>query len=138
MGDGLPDRDKRPIARPRARSATPRKGQGRRLASIIGYGLLLGTAVTAMAIAAHSLISGHSSRAPEIAMAAPDRDLHTAKITRDLGGKECSQDIFDNQTGRMTRSSQPCDATARDSNGVPIPLGTIHRLDAISKSLPGH
>jgi hypothetical protein len=37
----------------------------------------------------------------------------------------------------MTRSQQACDTTARDSNGVPIPLGTIHRLDAISKAFSG-
>jgi hypothetical protein len=139
MGDRLPDGEKRPIAHPRAqaRSAAARKTQGRRLAPILGYGLLLGTAVTAMAIAAHSMISGHSARAPGIAMATADGDLRAAKITRDLGGKMCAQDTFDNQTGRMTRSSQPCDATAYDGNGAPIPLGTIHRLDAINKSFPG-
>jgi hypothetical protein len=45
--------------------------------------------------------------------------------------------FFNNQTGRMTRSQQPCDMTTRDSNGVPVPQGTIHRLDAISKSFSG-
>jgi hypothetical protein len=103
---------------------------------IIGCGMLLVTA--AAVIAAHSLMSGHSPPAPQVALAAPDGDPHTAKITRELGGKACEQDIFDNQTGRMTRSAQPCNPTTYDSNGAPIPLGTIHRLDAINKSFPGH
>ena len=56
----------------------------------------------------------------------------TARITRDNNGT-CAQQVFDNQTGRMMRSSQPCEATTYDSNGMPVPVGTIHRLDAISK-----
>jgi hypothetical protein len=92
---------------------------------------------TVAVIAAESLISRQLSRAPQVASAAPDAD-RTAKITKDFGGKDCSQEIFNNQTGRTTRSPQPCDATALDANGAPIPLGTIHRLDAISKSFPGN
>jgi hypothetical protein len=64
-------------------------------------------------------------------------DLRTAKITQDLVGKGCSQQVFDNQTGRMRQSQLPCEATTFDSNGIPVPVGTIHRLDAISKSFSG-
>jgi hypothetical protein len=68
----------------------------------------------------------------------PDGDVRTAKITNDSDGKGCWQQIFDNQTGRMVRTPQPCEATVYDSKGAPVPVGTIHRLDAISKSFPGH
>jgi hypothetical protein len=55
-----------------------------------------------------------------------------------LDGKGCSQQVFDNQTGRMRQSQLPCEAIAYDSNGAPVPVGTIHRLDAIRKSFSGH
>jgi hypothetical protein len=67
-----------------------------------------------------------------------DNDLRTARITRDLDGKGCAQQVFDNQTGRMTSTPQPCPPMVYDSNGFPVPIGTIHRLDSISKSFPGH
>jgi hypothetical protein len=140
MGDKPPEGDKRPTPHPRAQaqSSARRKGQERRRALIAACGMLMVVAAsTVIVIAAHSLISGHSSRAPEIAMTSPERDLRTARITRDIDGKGCEQNTFDNQTGRMNRSLQPCDATEYDSNGVPIPLGTIHRLDAINKSFSG-
>jgi hypothetical protein len=44
---------------------------------------------------------------------------------------------FDNHTGRMTLAG-PCRAPVLDSNGVPVPSGTVHRLDTISKSFSGH
>jgi hypothetical protein len=81
-----------------------------------------------------SVIATNSSPA---ATAMPERD-RTARITTNSDGNGCSQQIFDNQSGRMFRSQKPCDMTEYDANGVPVPAGTIHRLDAISKSFPGH
>jgi hypothetical protein len=141
MSDTRPDGDKRPIARPRAQPGTiaQRRRRKRLNTLIVGCGMLVVAVVTTVAvIAAESLISRQLSGTPQVAGAAPDGDLRNAKITKDFGGKDCSQEIFDNQTGRTTRSPQPCDATALDGNGRPIPLGTIHRLDAISKSFPGN
>jgi hypothetical protein len=140
MGDTPPDGGKRPVARPRAqpRSFAQRRRRKRWDTLIVGCGMLVvALATTVMVIAAEYLISRQLSRAPQVASAAPDAD-RTARITKDFGGKDCSQEIFNNQTGRTTRSPQPCDATALDGNGAPIPLGTIHRLDAISKSFPGN
>jgi len=106
---------------------------------IIGCGVLLAGALGAVAvIAAGSPISLHSSRVAPTATATPDVDLRTAKITNASDGKGCWQQVFDNQTGRMTRSQEPCETITYDSNGAPVPIGTIHRLDAISKSFPGH
>jgi len=48
---------------------------------------------------------------------------------------QCS--TFDNRTGRVTHLD-PCDVVVRDSYGVPVPTGTIRRLDAISKSFSLH
>ncbi len=42
---------------------------------------------------------------------------------------------FDNDSGRPIGQFKPCDtADILDANGVPMPTGTIRRLDAISKS----
>jgi hypothetical protein len=120
------------------RSATHRK-QERRRALIISCGMLLLATLTAVVVVTvEHPMSVHSS-SPQTATAMPDSDVRTAKITRDSeDGKGCWQQIFDNQTGRMKRSQQPCEASAHDSNGTPLPLGTIHRLEAISKSFSGH
>jgi hypothetical protein len=144
MGDTLAGGSKRPTARTAPPAATPaqprsatQNSQERRRAAVIVCVMLLAAALTAgTVIALQSLISAHMTRSLQTATAMPDGD-RTAKITRDVNGKECSQEIFDNQTGRMTKSQQPCGATALDSNGMPVPLGTIHRLDAISKSFSG-
>jgi hypothetical protein len=99
--------------------------------------LLLTSLTAAVTVTIEYPMSGHSSNAPQTAMAMPGSDARTAKITRDSDGQGCWQQIFDNQTGRMTRSQQPCEATAYDSSGTPVPLGTVHRLEAISKSFSG-
>jgi hypothetical protein len=145
MGDTPSNGGNRPVAHARPPGATPaqprfaaRRTPRRRGVLIISCGLLLAAALTVVVVvAAESPISLHASKSPPTASAMPDNDLRTAKITRSSDGTECWQTIFDNQTGRMTRSRQPCEATAYDSNGAPVPLGTIHRLDAISKSFSG-
>jgi hypothetical protein len=143
MGDAPSKASNPPIVRSpvvapaQPRSATQRK-QERRRALIISCGmLLLATLTAAVVITVEHPISVRSS-SPQTPMAMPDADVRTAKITRDSeDGKGCWQRIFDNQSGRMTRSQQPCEAPAYDSHGSPVPLGTIHRLEAISKSFSG-
>ena len=105
---------------------------------IVGCGMLFAAALTAaVVIAVESPMPMHWPDSPQATAALPESDLRTARITRDSNGTDCWQTIFDNQTGRMTRSRQPCETTAYDGNGAPIPVGTIHRLDAISKSFSG-
>ena len=136
MGDTRPDANKRPVTPARAKPRSVQSDREHRRALVIVC--VVAAVTTAVVIAAESLISGHSARAPQSALATPDSEIQTAKITKDFGGKGCSQEAFDNRTGRMTRSSQPCEATTYDSNGMPVPVGTIHRLDAISKSFSSH
>ena len=66
----------------------------------------------------------------------PDLDFRTAKIMDD-SGDGCSQKILNNQNWQVTEAKQPCDPVLRDSSGRPVPIGTIHRLDAINKSFMG-
>jgi hypothetical protein len=58
-----------------------------------------------------------------------------ARITDEING---SCRVFDNQTGRIRPAREPCDEAVLDRGGVPVPSGTIHRLDAISKSFSGN
>lgn len=48
---------------------------------------------------------------------------------------ECALLKFNNQTGRTVENNARCrkDVTL-DAHGMPVPTGTIHRLDAISRS----
>jgi hypothetical protein len=126
-----------PVAGP-ARSATQRKQERRRALIIICGMLLLATLTAVVVVTVEHPISVHSN-SPQTATAMPDADVRTAKVTRDSeDGKGCWQQIFDNQSGRMTRLQRPCEAPAYESHGTPVPLGTIHRLEAISKSFSGH
>jgi hypothetical protein len=119
--------------------AQAQRAQERRRALIVSCVILfvVGLGFVLM-MTAELPMSTHLTNSSQTASEAPANDLGSAKVTIDSAdGRGCRQQVFDNQTGRMTRSQQPCDTTARDSNGVPIPLGTIHRLDAISKSFSG-
>jgi len=50
----------------------------------------------------------------------------------------CKRLKFDDE-GRVFQDVVPCDQSGiRDARGQPVPVGTIHRLDAISKSFSGH
>jgi hypothetical protein len=113
--------------------------QPRRSLIIIGGTALLLTAVgVSLAIRTGHPVTIRSFESFEAASASRDGDLRTAKITNNSGDGGCWQQSFDNQTGRMTRSPKPCENTVYDASGTPVPVGTIHRLDAISKSFPGH
>ena len=52
--------------------------------------------------------------------------------------KLCKRLRFDGD-GRVFQDAVPCDgATVLDVHGKPVPIGTMRRLDAISKSFSGH
>jgi hypothetical protein len=137
-GDG-PVARSGPSQAPRQRSSIQKTQERRRALIISCCGALLIAALTAVVlIRPGSPTPAHTLNSPQSAMAMPDLDLRAAKITNDSDGKGCWRQIFDNQTGRMTRSQQPCETTAYDSSGAPIPVGTIHRLQEIRKSFSGH
>jgi hypothetical protein len=50
----------------------------------------------------------------------------------------CKRLRFDDH-GRVFHDVVPCDQSSmRDARGQPVPVGTVRRLDAISKSFSGH
>jgi hypothetical protein len=114
-----------------------RRRRARRRHRNIAYGYCLLAAVSlacAVALKTHHPTSTQSAEMlPAIAAIAPDEN-RSAKVFIDTGDGGCRQESFDNQTWRLTRTRQPCDLTDRDINGNPVPSGTIHRLEAISKT----
>jgi hypothetical protein len=71
---------------------------------------------------------------PEPSMQAPDPDARKGIIVLQPSAEQCRSVIFDNDTGRMTDVLRPCSKEVLDAQGVPVPHGTIRRIDAISKS----
>jgi hypothetical protein len=95
--------------------------------------------------------------------AASSTDTRSAKVVYDVAGK-CRQIAFDNDTGEIAGNGKPCNPAVAEgattvgnkgvasagngnattagnngvlsagSNGVPEPLGTVRRLEAISKA----
>jgi hypothetical protein len=59
----------------------------------------------------------------------------TASIVLNQGSKNCQHKLFDNQTGRFSDARTPCPPDVPlDANGNPVPKGTLHTLNEISKS----
>ena len=59
----------------------------------------------------------------------------TASIVLVPQGGRCRDLIFNNDTGKMAETVKPCEASVvQDAKGIPVPVGTVRRLDAISKS----
>jgi hypothetical protein len=125
-----------PAARSRATPARPRsaaqKSSERRGALIIGGAIILLAAFGVVMMETTPLWTLATPAEPtSVASATPDGDWRAAKITN-LAGSGCTQQIFDNQTGRLVPSRQPCEANPNDS------AEAAHRLDALSKSFASH
>ena len=111
-----------------------RHGQQRRRSWIIL--LSLGTAAGAAVLVGFlpALFSGRSSiTATESASEA----VPTGAIAE--SDREFCQRLRFDDSGRAVRDVVPCDGeSTRDARGRPVAVGTMHRLDAISKSFSGH
>jgi hypothetical protein len=117
----------------RSRLKVEQKAKDRQHALVVVFGFALSAAI--IALLALSTVYRTASRTTDVL---PNNTLRMGKVTSSsTDDKQCRQLIFDNQTGRMVSSDQLCDATGVDGTGVVVPSGTIHRLDAISKSFSG-
>jgi hypothetical protein len=70
---------------------------------------------------------------PELAA----REAQIGRIEIHNGDGRCQQIKFDNERETTIDNPGPCPKPVLDARGVPVPQGTIHRLDAISKSFFG-
>jgi hypothetical protein len=65
-------------------------------------------------------------------------ETRTGTIVHEGDAARCEKIKFDNDSGRIIELSASCDnRVVLDAHGVPVPLGTGHRLDEISKSFSG-
>jgi hypothetical protein len=56
-------------------------------------------------------------------------------LTLQTDENKCELMKFNNETGRTIEHDARCQKdVALDAHGVPVPMGTVHRLDAISRS----
>jgi hypothetical protein len=67
------------------------------------------------------------------------KEIRTGKIVLQADPDQCAQMKFDNTDGRLIENLKPCEKDIRfDARGRAMPMGTVHRLDAISKSFFGN
>jgi hypothetical protein len=79
------------------------------------------------------------SLANEDVQAANAADHGVGRSSPQTDNERCELVKFDNYSGRTIENNRHCETTAivRDARGVPVPAGTVHRLDSISKSFLG-
>jgi hypothetical protein len=118
----------------RGGARTARRGQSRRSKNRIML-LSLGVVAGMAALAGFSpwLLSHRSS--VTVTAAAPE-SFPTGTIA-ESDTPVCRRLTFDDK-GQVVRDVVPCDGSVRDARGQPVPVGTMQRLDAISKSFAGH
>jgi hypothetical protein len=67
------------------------------------------------------------------------KEIRTGRIVLQTDPDQCAQMKFDNADGRLIENLKPCEKDIRlDARGRAMPMGTVHRLDAISKSFFGN
>jgi hypothetical protein len=119
---------------------TARSHPARRSNRWYGLAVLAGVFAAILYLGASGPLGRWLAPSPsEQATSASSDELRTGKIVLEINPGQCEQTKFDNSSGRFTESLTPCENRIRfDEHGKPIPLGTIHRLDAISRSFSGH
>ncbi len=131
--DSRPHRD-----RVRNASAVRRRGgRGPAIAMACTFTVVAGIAVALAAMYGHSWISASSDGQAD-GRSVDLQDMAVGAVVLQMDDKRCQRMIFDNHTGRQLDTFKPCEKSElSDANGVPLPMGTVHRLDAISKSFAG-
>ncbi len=95
--------------------------------------IVVSLGVAALAGFSPRLFSAGSSTT--VTEAVPE-SLSTGAIA-ETGILACRRLTFDSK-GQIVRDVVPCDGSVRDARGQPVPVGTMQRLDAISKAFAGH
>jgi hypothetical protein len=105
----------------------------RRLAKMSLGVFAVGALITVVAVLA---IDFSTAPAPVVENGASRSDPNSvATIVMRSGTNGCQQKSFNNQTGQISDQTSPCpNDVVLDAKGVPIPTGTIHTLNSISKS----
>jgi hypothetical protein len=124
--------------RPPLKGASLRRLHGRRQVLIRTTGIA--AAIIALTVTANITMPWISAVGANGQMQSGDaQDRRVGTIEVQSGQDRCDLLKFDNATGRRINASMSCHSDVMlDARGVPVPMGTVHRLDSISKSFLGH
>jgi hypothetical protein len=92
--------------------------------------------VALAAAASFEVATGGWPAFPSGPSSADSKEAHAGTIVVETTTGECKKMKFDNDSGEITGDFR-CDGSVLDSQGVPVPTGTIHRLNAIEDSFRG-
>jgi hypothetical protein len=99
--------------------------------SLVALGAVTGVAVvTGLLIEIPRLSSNPQARSPM-------PNVQLGIIVQQTDKEQCTVAGFDNNTGRTIDLPRHCENITVDARAVTAPIGTIHRLDSISKSFMG-
>jgi hypothetical protein len=122
-----------PGAKP-AHMGKARAGQKRRRLATMSLGVFaVGASIAVVAVLA---IGFSTAPAPVVENGASHADPNSvATIVLHSSASGCQQRAFNNQTGQISDQTSPChNDVVLDAKGMPMPTGTIHTLNSISKS----
>ena len=122
---------------PGAKPAQMRKaGAGQRhgrLAKMCFGVVAVGVLITAVAMVAMVFIPLPPPKVEKVESRSEPNSVGT--IVLHSGSSGCQEKSFNNQTGQISdRSSQCPSDVVLDARGMPVPIGTLHTLNSISKS----
>jgi hypothetical protein len=104
-----------------------------RLATMCFGIIAVGGLIAAVAIVAMVFIPAPTSTTEKEASRAEPKSVGT--IVLHSSSSDCQQKSFDNRTGQILNQPSSChNDVVLDAKGMPIPSGTIHTLNSISKS----
>ncbi len=129
---------------PDVRSAKTARARAMRLRRKRWYALIVSSCVLAgiVCLGMTANFSGlfHSDALLERSMPTPGSEgTRVGTIILRPDSDRCEQMKVDNDSGRNLEEAKPCDnKVILDAHGKPMPMGTVHRLDAISRSFFRH
>lgn len=114
------------------RKTAARQKRGRLAKMCFGVGAV--AVLIAVATVLATLFS--TAQSPIVETTRSGAEPNTAgTIVLHSGTSACQQKTFNNQTGQISDLPSPCHSdVVVDAKGVPIPAGTLHTINSISKS----
>lgn len=119
-----------------AKTGYGRKRFARRRQDIVIGLLFIGGVIAALAIVAEFGVPWAPRPISSAVLNTADiEDPLIGTLTVQTDENKCELMKFDNETGRTIQNTARCrNDVTMDAHGAPVPVGTVHRLDAISKS----
>lgn len=120
-------------AKPAHMRKTGASQKRRRLAKMSLGVFAVGASIAVLAVLAAGF---RAAPAPVVENGASHADPNSvATIVLNSRTSGCQQRSFNNQTGQISDQTSPChNDVVLDAKGLPMPTGTIHTLNSISKS----